>query len=266
MLPSRLIELFQQAASSPTPRFPPTEIFNEGWLLRLVLDATQKLEITDCPLRFLPEAEWFSEARLSSPFLESCRGDRLAEKHTNVDGVIGHFDIRPKTKAGLMVSGGCRQLVVVEAKISSNLSKGVRNAPDFDQAARSVACIAEVIANSDVNLADIDEIGFYVVAPQNGFRPKNTNLEKLTTATSIRKKIDNRISQFEFEDRTEAKSLRDWQHDHFVPLLERLESSNSLRVLAWDEVIKNVHDIDPTQGDEISRFYAHCLKLAGPQM
>lgn len=264
MLPTRLIELLQEGASSPTARFPLTEIFNEGWMLRLILDATQHLGVTDSPLRFLPDAGWFSEARLGSPFQARYRGDDLAEGFTNVDGVIGHFDFRSDTKAGLRISANCRQLVVVEAKISSNLSSRVSNATGYDQAARNVACIADAIARSGVDLADIDEVGFYVVAPLSEFRPTITNLEKCTSTTSIQQKIDNRICDYESAGRTEAESLRVWEHEHFMPLLDRMESANSLRVLSWDELIKNVSHIDSTQGDEILKFYQRCLKLASP--
>ena len=36
--------------------FPPTEVFNEGWMLRLVIDAVQSLNLSGSPL--LPAASW----------------------------------------------------------------------------------------------------------------------------------------------------------------------------------------------------------------
>ena len=44
-------------------------------------------------LAFLPEARWYTEALLRPQFLARWRGDDLAESWSNVDGVIGHFDI-----------------------------------------------------------------------------------------------------------------------------------------------------------------------------
>ena len=42
-----------------------------------------------------------------------------------------------------------RQFVLLEAKLFNRLSSGVKNAPFFDQAARSVACMAEVLRRAD---------------------------------------------------------------------------------------------------------------------
>ena len=64
-VPDRLVELFKEGAAPETAKFPPTEIFNEGWMLRLVLDAFKRLEVKDGPFRFLEGADWSSEARLA---------------------------------------------------------------------------------------------------------------------------------------------------------------------------------------------------------
>ncbi len=40
----------------------------------------------------------------------------------------------------------------------SNLSAGVKNAPEYNQAARNVACMAEVISRSGLQVEDIDQL------------------------------------------------------------------------------------------------------------
>ncbi len=68
---------------------PPTELYNEGWLLRLVIDWFYKSQVSSHELAFYDSsARWYSEALLPSKFLLGYRGDRLAESWTNADGVL----------------------------------------------------------------------------------------------------------------------------------------------------------------------------------
>ncbi len=123
---------------------PSTELYNEGWLLRLTLDWFKQNGQSAHQLKFFSEAKWYSEARLRSPFLPEYRGDNRAESHTHADGIIGHFDIGLNNKAEATLSKEAKQFIVIEAKLGSNLSPGVKNAPGYDQAARSAACIANL--------------------------------------------------------------------------------------------------------------------------
>ena len=78
-----------------------TELFNEGWMLRLVLDHLQTEECPQHPFSFRAGAKWFSEGLLPSPFLAEFRGDLRAEGWTNADGVVGHFAISQYAKGDL---------------------------------------------------------------------------------------------------------------------------------------------------------------------
>jgi hypothetical protein len=73
------IQRMLRAASGGRPLFPPTLLYNEGWLLRLVLDWFSRHDVQGHPLSFRAWARWFSEALLPSAFLARHRGDRLAE-------------------------------------------------------------------------------------------------------------------------------------------------------------------------------------------
>ena len=64
------------------PNFPPTTLYNEGWLLRLVVDRFSKSGVINHPLSFPKGGHWFSEARIPSAFFPKFRGDPLAEAHT----------------------------------------------------------------------------------------------------------------------------------------------------------------------------------------
>ncbi len=63
--------------------FPSTDLYNEGWMLRILLSIQS--EGVECfPFTFQPGARWFSEARIDSPFLPRSPRDPLAETHTQI--------------------------------------------------------------------------------------------------------------------------------------------------------------------------------------
>ena len=113
-----------ETSESTNPHVPPTLFYNEGWLLRLCLQAGA-MGTACLPFRFADGARWFSEALLYSAFLARHRGDRLAESWTHADGVVGHFHF-DQTKAGVVLDSAAEQFVVCEAKVFSGLSKGRR--------------------------------------------------------------------------------------------------------------------------------------------
>ena len=112
-----LIELYERSrlnAGQPECLFAETLIFNEGWLLRSVLQAW-KANSTDSRLPFLPfpaEATVYSEGQLRTPFKARCQGDPRAETHPRVDGIAGHFSIADGTKSGIELAPGCPPLPV----------------------------------------------------------------------------------------------------------------------------------------------------------
>ena len=80
--------------------------------------------------------------------------------------MVGHLFIEPGTKSGLRLTDDSKQFVVLEAKMFSPLSKKVSNAPNYDQATRTVACMAKTIEFSGREVDELDSVGFYVVAPK----------------------------------------------------------------------------------------------------
>ena len=140
----RIAEILSRV-DGDSPPIRRTEVYNEGWMLRLCLDWFSENRSASGTLLFDSSSDWYSEALLPSAFLPKERGDRLAESWTHADGVIGDFDIGKENIGGLSLKPDARQFVVTEAKMFSKLSSGVKNAGYFNQAARNVACIAEVI-------------------------------------------------------------------------------------------------------------------------
>ncbi len=228
---------------------PPTELYNEGWLLRLVLDwfDRNRGRTKDHPLSFLPGARWYSEAMIPPPFLAERRGDPRAEAFTHADGVIGHFWIQPEERGEAVLEKDARQLVVVEAKLGSGLSKGVTNAPGYDQAARNVACMAEMLERAGADPGAMESLGFYVVAPQEQIEAGVFG--GLVRKGSVREKVAERVAGYE-------GSKDGWFRERFEPVLERIE----LELLSWESVLACIESTAPSAG--LWQFYERCLNVS----
>ena len=264
MIPERLLNLVRntECDKSQASHYPCTLFYNEGWMLRLLLDAFQSEGIEDHPLSFLENARWYSEARLPSPFSAQRRGDGRGEGSTSADNTIGHFQFREGTVAGLKLNEDATQFVVVEAKMGSKLSEGTTNAKKYNQAARNVACMAEVIhrwafPNNDSeraqhSLNDLSSVGFYVIAPADTAKIH----ERQTDANTICQAVEARRVQYDEKSTT----LREWHTKSFTPLIDKLADGN-LKVLSWESCIKVIKNKNADVGKELETFYQTCLDL-----
>lgn len=113
------IRALLESCSTESPHFPPTLLYNEGWLLRLILDWFSSHSIPSHSLNFQENASWFSEALLPSTFLVRYRGDPLAENWTHADGVVGHFSVGTHGKTDLSLLKDATQFIVLETKMLS---------------------------------------------------------------------------------------------------------------------------------------------------
>jgi len=246
------IKAMLEACEAGEPSFPPNVLFNESWLLRLILDWFEHHGGDRYPMSPLPGARWFSEAWLPSAFLPRYRGDRLAESRTHADGVIGHFKVGNPGTAGLSLLPDARQFVVIEGKLFNRLSVGVKNAPYFDQAARSVACVAEVLRRAGREQEEMDDLGVVVIAPQ--ARVDDGIFAWDTTADAIRRKVRRRVEDY-------AGERDDWFRGWFEPTLRRVD----IRCLSWEDVIDVIAFHSPVSGQLIDSFYGKCLEFNRPQ-
>lgn len=226
---------------------PPTALFNEGWLLRLVLDWSDRHRQVVHPLSFSVGASWYSEALLPSRFLQQRRGDSKAESYTHADGIIGHFDVASERRSKVKLRPNTKQFVVLEAKLGSGLSKGTKNAPNYDQAARNVACMAYMLGNAGINPNTIDRLAFHVLAPVACI--KSGVFADLVTKSSIKRKVQERVSAY--TGKHDA-----WFQDTFLPTLERIE----LDILAWEDILSLLPKTIETE--LMSDFYMHCRRFA----
>ena len=245
------IKSMLEACAEGQPPFPPNVLFNESWLLRVVLDWFERHGGDRYPLSPLAGARWFSEAWLPSAFLPRFRGDRLAESRTHADAVIGHYSIGNPGTAGLALRPDARQFVVIEGKLFNRLSSGVRNAPFYDQAARTVACIAEALRRAGREPALMEELTYLIVAPR--ARVDDGIFTWDTSVDAIARKVRRRVEDYAGE--------RDaWFRDWFEPTLRRID----VRSLSWEDLIDAVAFHNPEQGQVIDAFYGECLRFNRP--
>ena len=232
---------------------PPTELYNETWFLRLVLEWFSNQDLPEHRISFHEEAKWFSEALIPTAFLPRFRKDPLGESWTHADGVIGHFEIGNKGRGDLSLSGDATQFIVLEAKMFSRLSTGVTHASYFDQAARTVACMAETMYRALVLPGRLSTLGFYVLAPQSQI--DKGVFDKEMKQESIRAKVERRVKEYEGEK-------DQWFHDCFQPTLSHI----NIGCVSWEQLLVDIREHDPSYATKVSDFYKRCLLFNSPDL
>jgi len=240
-----------ESAESGSPRFPPTLVFNEGWMLRLILAWFSTHQVSGHPLNFEPGATWFSEALLPSPFLPRYRGDKRAEGRTHADGILGHISVGSAGKADTSLLRGAAQLVVAEAKMFSPMSAGTRNAPTYDQAARNVACIAETLCRADAPPGQFRSLGFYVLTPD--AQAREIDLTSKVDKVSIQRAVFSRAGSY-------GDELDPWLSEWFAATLADIH----IGVLSWEQLVDDVRSQDGDTGASLASFYAQSLTHNAP--
>lgn len=236
--------------------FPPTEIFNEGFFLKILFqfamdnpDATYKHPNAELILNHAPGTDFFCEGHLYSHFRKH-RDIKLYETDTRADGIIGNFIIRDDTKSRIIVKPDARHFSVIEAKMNAKLSSGIKNALFYDQAARNIACIAETLFDANLKPENMDRIGFYVLAPEQ--KINEGIFDDVLEKESVDDKIQRRIAQYDPENQEE---LNEWYNSWFMPTLEHI----IIRKISWEEILDSITDRFPERRDFYA-FYGHCLK------
>ena len=231
------------------PIMPPTQLYNEGWMLRLILDRFASLDLKHRghPLALPANGRWYSEALLPSAFLRRSSRDPLAESWTHADGVIGDFSIGDEAKGDLSLQSDAKHFVVLEAKMFSKLSAGVKNAPYFNQAARIVACCAEVLRRAGRPGQEFRALGFYVLAPSSQIE-QGVFANQLTKA-ELQRVVKQRVSEY-------SGKKDKWFSDWFLPTLDCLD----IQSLSWEAILDFLIERD-TGASDLKEFYRRCLQF-----
>lgn len=223
----------------PESLFNPTLIFNEGWLLRAVL-RQWKLAPGRSRLPFLPfptDATFYSEGQLYSPFKPRQRGDKLAEAHTHVDGIVGDFSIGT-TKSGIEVHADCRYLTAFEAKLYSRIASGIRHASDYDQVSRTVACVINALLRAGCRGPYAVHFVVFHPADNAGINPARYG------KTYLEQQIATRVQEFGLPPT--AAFVRDWR-----AALETVQ----LWFVTWEDALAETGD------GQLEQFYQLCQRF-----
>ncbi len=214
---------------------PKTAFYNEGWLLRLALE-----EFYNWPLKKLNPKDfgksWLSEGLLQPPFKK--------EGSTHVDAIMGDYKKRPGTKAGLMLDKNAKRLIVFEAKLFSWFSKKVENALNYNQVARTVACITHLFCSgeSQIDLSNFkNRLGLVLLLPKEVITGKEKELNEIICKCNIRDVINERI-----------KSQDNLRTDSFKVLLPEVINELKIEVISWEAIIEEL--------TWITRYYDSCLR------
>jgi hypothetical protein len=164
--------------------------------------------------------------------------------------VAGHFHIGATGKADLALDAGATHFALFEAKLFSPLSPGVSNARGYDQAARSVACVAEILARARCSPESMAHLGFYVLAPHS--RIQAGVFTRQANHASISEKVARRAAAYD-------GALDGWYETWFRPTLAQMD----IRCVSWEEVIEDVAAENAATGQALAAFYARCLAYGG---
>lgn len=238
------------AAHTDGAVFPPTDLYNEGWMLCILL-ALEAGGVRCLPFEFHGKPRWFSEALLYTPFRRRDLRDRLGEGVTHADGVVGQFDWRPGTKCGLELHADAVQFDVVEAKMFSPLSAGTKNAPQYGQAARNVACIIHTLRQANLRPERLSSVGFYVFAPQEMAPVHRPLLDKALLLYAIQERSGIYPPE---EQQVRREFLKDWVEPVVNSPRFKIES------VTWESMLARVREQEADLGAEVGEFYDRCKR------
>jgi hypothetical protein len=218
------IETLLNGCKTELPVMLSTQLNNEGWMLRLALDLFASIDLKDGrhPLTVPLGSRWYSEALLPSTFLPEFRGNSIAESRTHADAFMGNFDIGNGTKGELTLRPDVRHFVVIEAKMYSKLSAGVKKAIYFNEAAHNEACITEILKRAIRQAQEFKAFGFYVLSSQINQGLFDEYLTKTSLCTVIERRVD------EYGDKHGR-----WFSGWFLPTLDRLD----IKAICWEDLI-----------------------------
>ena len=238
--------------SNDKRHFPPTTLYNEGWMMRLAIDWFARNKTDNYPLTVPQDSTWYSEALLPSTFLPRYKGDKYSESWTHADGAIGHFEIGSSGDGDLSVLPHAKHLVIIEAKMFSKLSSGVKNASYYNQAARNVACIAEVLRRGDKKPIELSSLGFYVLAPKS--RIDEGIFKQQMTREHIKETVERRIKEYDV-------SKDDWWQNWFIPTIDNID----IQTVSWEDIVAKIKEPDLALGQALNNFYNLCLQFNRPE-
>lgn len=251
----KLIDIYEQSKLNkgiPECIFPETEIFNEGWLLRGILNSLMGIkDIKDTVLSdFLPfpdDSKRYSEGRLDTPFKPRFKGDsNYTETQTPIDGIVGHFEIYGTKKSGIKISDNFNYLSIFEAKMYSSIGKGKKEVPNFSQVTRIISCMIFQIMK--IEKLENKKIFLVILYPDD-----HANIDCLKyTNQFIKDEIKERLKNYKngFEKNLSPDLIE------FESKYEKTIEMINIRFITWEQILNEIKT-----DTLIIKFYDLCKKF-----
>lgn len=132
-----IIEIIQ-SMDTDTIHLNPSEFYNEGWMIRLLVKKSIEKKICIGTINYADISNWTSEGLISSPFVSA---PKYREGYTHSDIALGDFIIDYANRGEIIIKDNAKLFGIFEAKMKSNLSQRTTYAADYNQASRIIACI-----------------------------------------------------------------------------------------------------------------------------
>jgi hypothetical protein len=178
----------------------------------------------------------------------------LHETETHADGVIGQFEIRNNTTAGIWLKDPV-QFVAIEAKMSSKLSAGTKYAPAYNQAVRNVAAMAWHLDQSGVEIGDLMSVAFVITAPRHRFE-EEASFAELTQRSNLDARLRERVASYELVHPDRHSELEVFVARTWEPLIKKIQ----LPLWSWEDAISGVSHTG--FASILEEFYERCLAVA----
>lgn len=225
-----------RSCSQDSHPFPSREFFNQIWLLRRVLDWFSKHILEGHVLGFSGNACWFSHGRLPNSLGEPVL----------TDGVIGSIAVDENEGCLLSLRFSALDFTVVRGALADLVGPE----EEADRLAKTVLGMAQVMREGKRRPEEMDRLALCYLLPER--RMAELDVEGLLDSQRIADRVEEWI-------RTSQNVDQDWYEDCFRPVLEHL----SLSVSSWEQVLGEISEQDPSEGDRLKRFYERSLRVAG---
>ncbi|MBN4062281.1 hypothetical protein JYU20_03695 [Bacteroidales bacterium AH-315-I05] len=200
----------------------PTEVYNEGWMTRILVYYSIKEQIKLKGIDFGTIDNWTSEALISSPFVYA---KNFREGYTHADMALGDFDVDYEARGEIKIKDK-GLFGIIEAKMGSNLSQGTTHAPNYNQASRNLACIAYNTMKSGC------KIFFAVAAPK-----QKIEEHAIEEKVNLQKMLGEIEKRFDMYDKSDA--VRDSYSD-----VMKKASGCSVWTITYEDWIEAFSNVD----------------------
>lgn len=255
---------------------PQSEIYNETWMLRLVLSLMSKVDAksntftdsqSDSHLWDVCKAVksgWISEGGLKPVFKQ--------ERTTWTDAIVGAVQ-KSSSNRNIEKNEGAiyKGVIVIEAKMGSDLSIGGSSLKRYNQVARNIASLARFMVEGCENVdIDIEKCKFLVFAPKAKIahwrdldeKQQKKKRDRFYSPDNMIESTSSVLDEIKKKYVVRQELKEKWQE--IKTAVEKIRKHSI--VISWDDVIKFLQnylkDYAPCLGS-LNDFYNQAKELSG---